>query len=250
MSVKEEIKQELEKLIREETILGKLSQEESKLSEFNEKYQNWYTRALKIVKALAPDRLDEFISYYEVDKKRKSFNASTCRIQDYLMDRRGLGSQLHDYIDLDNWNIHEVVANRINNQLYILSSLHTRIDSVLSDVTGMLFAEIQDAELESAKKLLKINIRAAGAVAGVVLERHLQQVAKNHGILIKKKFPTISDLNDPIKKEGVYQTPTWRRIQLFADIRNTCSHQKDVDPNKLEVQELIEGVNSIIKTIF
>ncbi|MBF8277611.1 MAG: hypothetical protein HW390_2684 [Candidatus Brocadiaceae bacterium] len=44
---------------------------------------------------------------------------------------------------------------------------------------------------------MKISSRAAGDLAGVVLERHLQRVAENHKRPIRKKAPTISDLNDP-----------------------------------------------------
>lgn len=93
-------------------------------------------------------------------------------------------------------------------------------------------------------------MRAAGALAGVILERHLQRVAINHEIKISKKNPTISDLNDPLKVDGIYDIPTWRKIQLMADIRNLCSHQKDSEPNKEQVVELIEGVSTIIKSVF
>jgi len=139
---------------------------------------------------------------------------------------------------------------RILNQLQILASLSSRIDSVLQDVTGHLFAELQDAELVAATQLKKISRRAAGALAGVVLERHLQSAAKNHNILIGKKLPTISDLNDPLKNKGVYGTPAWRKIQLLADIRNLCSHQKTTEPTDEQVEELIAGVNSVIKSVF
>ena len=136
------------------------------------------------------------------------------------------------------------------NQCHIIKSLSTRIDSVLQDVTGHLFSELQDKELEAAQSLIKVSVRAAGALAGVVLERHLQRAFVNHGLTTRKKNPTISDLNDPLKQKGVYGVPVWRKIQLLADIRNMCSHQKDEEPSKDQVLELIDGVNSIVKTVF
>ncbi|MFV1976840.1 MAG: hypothetical protein ACC651_13905, partial [Candidatus Scalindua sp.] len=139
---------------------------------------------------------------------------------------------------------------RILNQMQIIASLSSRIDSVLQDVTGHLFAELQDSELTAAMKLKKVSARAAGALAGVVLERHLQRVAVNHGITLRKKSPTISNLNDPLKQKGVYDVPMWRKIQLLADIRNLCSHQKSVEPTGEQVDELIAGVNSVIKSVF
>ena len=97
--------------------------------------------------------------------------------------------------------------------------------------------------------MTSISLRAAGALAGVVLERHLQRAAENHGIVLKKKDPTTSDLNDPLKEKGVYGIPVWRKIQYLADIRNLCSHKNGADPSQEQVSELIEGVNAIVKTV-
>ena len=97
---------------------------------------------------------------------------------------------------------------------------------------------------------LPINLRAAGVIAGVVLERHLQRTAVNHEIIIEKKEPTISDLNDPLKKENIYDIPTWRLIQVLGDIRNLCVHNKEREPTAEEVKRLIKETDIIIKTIF
>jgi hypothetical protein len=121
---------------------------------------------------------------------------------------------------------------------------------VLQDVKGHLFAELQDAELSAAAQLRKVSGRAAGALARVVLERHLQRTAANHKLTIGKKAPTISDLNNPLKQAGVYDVPTWRKIQFLADIGNLCSHQKESEPTDEQVGELISGVNSIVKGVF
>jgi len=246
MSARDEIKAELDKLVQEQDSLLNLTTKNEDILAFGTQYQNWYTRALRIVKALAPDRLAEFIAYYEIYPKRKSFSSGTYAIQDYIM---GKGARV-DWQDKPLWDTHNAVAIRFLNQVQILTALNTRIDSVLADVTGVLFAELQDHELDSAQQLLKVSVRAAGALAGVVLERHLQQVAQNHGVTIRKKAPTISDLNDPLKQAGIYDTPTWRKIQLLGDLRNLCSHQKGSDPTKVQVDELITGVNGIVKTVF
>ena len=173
-------------------------------------------------------------------------DASTYTIQDYIM---GLGPA-PDRLGKAPFDTTNVVVLRVVNQVQVLASLSTRIESVLSDVRGHLFAELQDAELQAAQQLMKINLRAAGALAGVVLERHMQRVAANHKVNIAKKDPTISELNDPLKQAGVYDTPVWRKIQLLADIRNLCSHQKSVEPTDVQVTELISGVNSVIKSVF
>jgi hypothetical protein len=109
-----------------------------------------------------------------------------------------------------------------------------------------LLAEIQDEELAVAERLLKISLRAAGALAGVVLEGHLQRVAKNHAVPISKRDPTIADLNDPLKAAGVYDIPTWRRVQRLADLRNLCDHKRSREPLDSEVKDLIAGVTAIV----
>lgn len=138
----------------------------------------------------------------------------------------------------------------LTNQHNILQSVRSRVDGVLANAELAIFTEIKDAELASCNQLIKISPRAAGALAGVVLEGYLQKVAENHKITIRKKAPTVSDLNDPLRKEGVYDTPTWRKISFLADIRNICSHKKDIEPTKDQVQELIDGVNWVIKNVF
>ena len=93
-------------------------------------------------------------------------------------------------------------------------------------------------------------LRAAGAIAGVILEKHLRQVIADHGIVVRKAEPTINDFNDHLKKAGVLDVPAWRQIQRLGDIRNLCGHSKHREPEKEEVEELIEGADRIIRTLF
>lgn len=248
MSTSEKIKNELQGLLDEHNNLIELVEDKKNYIKFGTTYQIWYSRAYKVVEALGDERLEEFISYYKVDSKRKTISTSNYVIQDYINGRLTIQTSNYPFgAEVDGNNI---VRRRVINQLQILKSLESRIDSVLQDVTGYLLADIQDSELEVADQLRQISLRAAGALAGVILEGHLQRVTQNHNISIRKKFPTIADLNDPLKNKGVYDNPTWRRIQYLADIRNLCSHKKDQEPTNDEVVELISGVNWVIKSVF
>jgi hypothetical protein len=246
MNAVEAIKRELKALLDALDELFEIVKDNKDIIKFGTKYQRWYSRAYKLVQSLAPERLAEFSSYYLIDPKRKITDAGNYVIQDYI---KGIGARTNHY-DQPLWDSNNATAIRVMNQMQIISSLSSRIDSVLQDVTGHLFAELQDSELSAAAQLKKINLRASGALAGVVLERHLQRAAVNHNVAPNKKNPTISDLNDPLKQAGVYDVPTWRKIQLLADIRNICSHQKGVEPTAEQVDELIAGVNLIIKSVF
>jgi hypothetical protein len=74
-------------------------------------------------------------------------------------------------------------------------------------------------------------------------------VCKNRNIDIKKKNPTIADYNDALK-DAAYDTIEWRKIQRLADLRNLCDHNKDREPTREEIEELVSGTEKIIKTIF
>lgn len=119
------------------------------------------------------------------------------------------------------------------------------------DIREVLVADLFDTEIDRARALLKNKLlREAGVIAGVVLESHLQNVARAHAVKIAKKNPAISDLNDPLKKCGIYDVPTWRLILRLGDIRNLCDHKKDREPTPDEVSDLINGTDKIIKTVF
>jgi hypothetical protein len=247
MHTSEDIKRRLTDLLEEQESLLKLSLGKTEeILTFGSRYQIWYTKAVKIVELLGPDRLDDFVAHYKSDSRRKALTLANFTIQDFV---RGLGPA-GDVFGKIPFDVHKAVAIRVVNQFQILAALDSRIDSVLSDVTGHLLAELQDSELQTAGTLVKVSPRAAGALAGVVLERHLQRVAENHKISITKKNPTIADLNDPLKTKGVYDVPTWRKIQLLADLRNLCTHQKATEPTDEQVTELIAGVAAVVKSVF
>ena len=136
------------------------------------------------------------------------------------------------------------------NQLTIVAALSERIDSIISNIENELYADLQDSELEIAERLVKVSPRAAGALVGVVIEGHLQKVAQQHQVKITKKFPTIADLNDPLKAAGIIEVPEWRKISYLADLRNMCSHKKSVEPTKEQVDELVQGAQWLTKNLF
>ncbi len=135
-------------------------------------------------------------------------------------------------------------------QVSILKTCLECFDNRIFDMQMLLQADIFDSEIDSAKHLLKMGfLRAAGAVCGVVLEKHFSNVCTNRNISISKKNPTIADYNYALK-DNAYDTLVWRRIQRLGDIRNLCDHNKDREPLKDEVEELISGTERVIKTIF
>jgi hypothetical protein len=218
--------------------------QKKKEENFQYEYQRWYSKTLRTVAVLAPDRHAEFCGYYEIDPKRKALGYGTYVIQDYI---KGVGPDKYRYPDFDT---RQQVITCFFNQLTILKSIEDLVGSKLADIEGELYAELQDSEVAVARQLARVSLRAAGALMGVVIEGHLQKVAAAHGVKIAKKNPTIADLNDPLKAASLVDTPAWRKISYLADLRNLCSHKKDTEPTKAQVDELIDGAEWLTKNVF
>lgn len=232
--------------------VGEVKPETKKLFEehqgtFERQYQNWYTEAAALIRQLIPTRLTEFHELYKGDGKRKATTIQTYHIQDWL---NGVQSGA-DYTGAKSFDDLIVIVNRFSTQMSILQAVRTRFESSLHDIRQLVQADLFDSELDAARELLKSGfIRAAGAIAGVVLEKHLGQVASNHALSTRKQHPTISDFNDLLKTNDVLDVPSWRNVQRLGDLRNLCDHNKHRDPTKEEIQELINGIEKLTKTLF
>lgn len=247
MSTKKELKEALASLIDEgKELTSAFSKGEEQFPVVLASYQRWYTKALPLVRLLAADRADEFESYYRTDPKRKKLDILTYSIQDYLAGLRPVA----DFRGHLPYDATAAATSRAQSQYFLLSSLGSRIEGAFADVEAKLAAEFEDRELAIAKALMSVSLRAAGAVAGVALESHLSRVCSKRQITTRKKSPGISDYNDLLKRNDVIDTPTWRRIQYLGDIRNVCSHKKERDPTREEVEALIKGVNEVTKVLF
>lgn len=209
-------------------------------------YQSWYTLALPLVKLVLPDRYAEFVEQYKLEK-RKDIDFVTYTISDYLIGLRVTrGIYKEDIV-----NPLSAFTSKFQHQIFILRSCSDRLDSALSEIRATMQAELFDDELEAAIELSKKgHLRAAGALAGVTLERHLGAVVANHGIKISKAHPTIADLNDALKQASVLQVPDWRFVQRLGDLRNLAAHAKDREPTSDDINELVDGVRKIVKALF
>ena len=244
IDARSQISEDLTRLLDQQKQILRSVEDIKDIIEFRTVYQRWDTQSLKIVQTLAPDKYDEFVNYFSNSPNRKLLEAS---IQDYV---RGMGEAKGPYTEELPFDPHERARLQFLNHLQVLDELSFRVEMVLADVENHLFVELQAKELEAANALKEISLRAAGALAGVVLERHLQRVAANHSVTIPKEEATIRDLNDPLKLAKAYDFATWREIQRLGDLRSLCSMQRNGKPTKAQVEDLIAGVSSVIKSVF
>ena len=218
------------------------------LPKFSESYQAWYSEAKVLIKQLLPDRIEDFVRHYQKPKPRKEINIDNYRIEDYFQGltlTKGYGHRMKTIVD------ESAAIPHFQQQLAMLKAASSRFESTLYDIKQLVQADLFDSELDAARELAKKGfLRGAGAIAGVVLEKHLGEVCKNHNLKTRKKNPCISDFNDVLKADSVLDIPTWRHIQRLGDLRNLCDHGKGREPTKNEIEELISGVDQYTHSLF
>lgn len=214
------------------------------LPSFKDDYQAWYSEAMAVIRQILPDRLGDFKRHYEKPKARKDITFENYHIEDYLQGLRVTRYGSEVVVDSS------AAIPRFEQQLAILTAAEKRFESSLFEIRQLVQADLFDSEVEAARELLKQKFaRAAGAVVGVLLEKHLAQVCEDHGVTVTKKHPTISDLNDFLKNSAVIEMAQWRFIQHLGDLRNLCDHNKKTEPSGGQVTDLIDGVAKVMKTV-
>lgn len=218
----------------------------NKLPNFRSKYQMWYSESLVLLKQLLPDRLNDFIRLYERPKNRKKLSYDNYSIEDYLQWFQSSNPYTWEIIVWVDWAI-----PNFKQQLSIVKSTEKKFESSLFDIKQLLQADLFDNELEAGKELMKKwFLRWAWAIAWVVLEEHFQNICDSHNIKVSKKNPWINDFNDLLKQAWIIEIDIFRFIQRLWDLRNKCDHKKPIEPTKEDIEELINWVDRVIKTVF
>jgi hypothetical protein len=68
--------------------------------------------------------------------------------------------------------------------------------------------------------------------------------------LRNKKAPDNRRPEQRVEKANVIDVAQWRFIQHLTDLRNICDHHKGSEPSQEQVDDLVKGVDKIIKTVF
>lgn len=221
----------------------KLDEKFKSLPSFNVAYEAWYSECISLIRQVLPDRLNDFKEYFEAPKNRKEITFAYYRIQDAL---KGLRVTRNGTVIVDE----KAAMPHFQQQMAILMATKKRFESSLFEIRQLVQADLFDSEIESARHLLKNKfLRAAGAIAGVVLEKHLLQVCNDHNVKVLKKNPGINDLNQLLRDNNVIDVPQWRHVTLLGDIRNICDHNKQKEPTEQQVADLIDGTDKVLKTI-
>ena len=211
---------------------------------FKSAYQPWYSEALGMISILLPMRYNDFVRLYEKPKNRKEITRDNYVVEDYLND-----TVVTAGFDKKIVAGPEAAIPAFEQQFNIVGSVLNTLDSSLLDIRREIQAGLLDTELDRAALMAKNKVyRAAGALAGVVLEKHLEQVCLRHGLKVPRK--SIADLNEALKKNEVIDFPAYRHIGLLSELYVLCLQNKKREPEQAEVADLINGTDKVIKTVF
>ena len=142
-------------------------------------YQGWYSECHQLIWQLLPTRLDEFKELYLGSKRGRGIDPTNFGIQQWLLGMRVGGGTLIPKQGPDMNQETELVTGKLQHQIGILDSIRRRFQSSLFDIKQIVQADIFDSELEAATQLAQGGfIRAAGSLAGVVLEKHLARLRR------------------------------------------------------------------------
>ena len=229
-------KKQLQTLHQEGSALAKTFAEEEEADSFEEGYQKWYSRTLPLMKQLALDRYPEFQSYYLVDPKYGWYNSNAYVIQDYFRGRESDDAVTE-------------TARCFRSQLALLKSVEDRLAWSSIDTADQAERGLQLAFLETARDLMQINERAAGALAGTVLETYLKKLAATYKLKFRKLSPSIREYLEALKTAKALDIAVHSKAIWLAEISDR-SRAAGETPTKLQVRDLIDGTNWFLCNIF
>ena len=210
-------------------------------SEFASGYQLWYSVSIGLMGEFAPERLEEFKSYYQPDRKRGDVTDSNYVVQDWLWGRG---------FEVDGSRYPWAAVGRcILNQVAILKAVKDRLAWQSASTTDHSRRGIQLDLLQIARDLIKVNERAAGVMAGRVLELFLNELAASHEVKLRKRFPPLRELFDALKDAGILDIPVHAQGIWAAEIASRCRAEGE-SPTKVQVRDLIDTSHWLITNIF
>jgi hypothetical protein len=195
------------------------------------KYQRFFSAGLHFVKEFLPEKEDEFKQCYDSEGYNEKQG-----IMDYFQFRR------HQYSN-DKYKIIGEFLDQFEIQRSILTSIPYVAKIKEMDLREIISADFINREIEEAEFLFKNHPRAAGALAGVALEKHLIVLCEKYQIDYQPK-DTIEPLVQKLYKNGKLEISQMKNIQYLASIRNKCDHPEDVENR--EIKELIEKVKKLV----
>lgn len=139
----------------------------------------------------------------------------------------------------------------INHQLAIIESIPAYLEGRAYNLKLTIASTLMGDELKEARLLFEKGFtRAAGALAGVILERHLKLRFDDDNPRIKYgEKATLGTLIHKAEEANLYETSTIQKLQYLNTVRISCDHDKKNEPKENEVKDLIDQTDRFIHSM-
>jgi hypothetical protein len=240
-------------------------------------YQAWYTKALRVISQLYPERSDDFQTHYrellalQRPTPSSPWYRKALRVMHKLTAWRSQDAKDHarerhysarpgssetgrqTCMGMTIMPNGEMIPSvrltflaHFSQQLRILSSVRDGLAYVLADLHSTLYSDVEHHVLTTVYTLSQHgHHRAAGALAGVLLEIHLAHVAAKYRVAMGAKAPDITMLNTALKHGGIYDGEIWRSIQRLGAIRDDWVDGARRDPTVDELTAFLHEVQTV-----
>ncbi|NEU55561.1 DUF4145 domain-containing protein [Halorussus sp. MSC15.2] len=200
------------------------------VDQVDEQYEVWYNRGLTLVSEYLPEREADFRGAYSDMDELLHFDG-----MEYKKADRYCG----------------ILRRIISRQKNILLSIPSKLETERLKVRKGISDEILTEELYQAKDLWDAgNIRAAGVVTGVALERHLLTLCEvSERDLEYRHSDGIRSLAETLYDAGEITDTTKSQLGYLADIRNDCAHANEKEPDRRDVERLIKQAEDIVREV-
>jgi len=163
-----------------------------------------------------------------------------------------LGPQ-HIYTLEFNTKVQPVAASGVALHIWVLTGigvlygLHEDIaKGYLSDFSALVSAEVFSDLLTQADYLLQQSYKnPAASLCGAVLEDGLKRMAALRNIAVGAS-DNLSSVNQKCAQANVYSKLTFKKINVWTEVRNKADHGQFDEFSETDVREMISGVETFL----
>jgi hypothetical protein len=244
-------------------------------------YQTWYTKALRVITQLYPERSGDFQAHYHAllalqdappsmrwyRKVLHVMHRCTIRRRPKTQDHKNTGRTSTGTGTLMTGqricmgmtiapNGESIPSLRLTfvthfaQQLRMLNAVRDGLEYVLTDLRSTLYGTVESCMLDTVYTLSHHgHCRAAGALAGILLETHLIHIAAKYRVATRTASTDITRLNTALKCGGIYDGELWHFIQRLGALRDVWVYSSRLDPCEDELMAFLHDVQTVCHTV-
>lgn len=201
----------------------------------------------KVLKArldLRRSKKSEYITRLDLDRERSWFLEWQSQTISFLVDVLGRD---HIYTRQFASSARANLDASIEGGLGVLRAVKEDMEyGDLANIRTLVSAEVFSDFLQMAEHLHEVGYKdPAASLAGAVLEDGLRKIATNKNVKLKAR-EDISSLNRKIADSGVYNRLVQKKVQVWADIRNSADHGHFNEYTTEDAADMISGVERFL----